>query len=94
MTKSILALLFPVMLLSVDAAAQQPRDNQRRVSSGTATITGVVMSAESQPRPLRRVRVRISGTELEISQSTITTDDGRFAFDSLPAGRYTVSAVR
>ncbi len=50
----------------VDAAAQQPRDNQRRAASGTSTITGVVMSAEAQARPLRRARVTISGSELEV----------------------------
>ena len=81
-------------LVTVDPAAQQPRDNQRRAVSGTSTIAGVVMSAEAQARPVRRARVTISGSELDVSRVTITSDDGRFTFDSLPAGSFTVSASK
>ena len=94
MTGYVIAVLSSMVLLTVDLTAQQPRDNQRRALTGTAMITGVVLSAESPSRPLRRVFVRISGTELEMSRSTITTDDGRFTFDSLPSGRYTVMASK
>lgn len=83
-----------VVLLATNATAQPPRDSQRPATTGSSRITGVVLSAESQPRPLRRARVRITGSELEMSRTTITTDDGRFAFDSLPSGRYTVSASK
>ena len=89
-----LVVLCSLSLLASAAAAQAPRDYQRPAATGTSRITGVVESAESRPRPLRRARVRITGSELEISRTTITTDDGRFSFESLPAGRYTVSASK
>ncbi len=88
------ALLSAMLLCAPNVAAQQPRDNQQRAVTGTASITGVVLGAETPPRPLRRTRVTISGSELELSRTTITTDEGRFTFDSLPAGRYTVSASK
>ena len=86
--------LLALSCVTVDAAAQQPRDNQRRAVTGTSTITGVVMSADAQSHPVRRARVTISGSELELSRVTITADDGRFTFDSLPAGSFTVSASK
>lgn len=93
MKRCLLAMLAS-MLFTTDATGQQPRDNLRRAVTGTSTITGVVLSAEAQARPLRRARVMISGSELDLSRSTITTDDGRFTFDALPAGRYTVSVSK
>ena len=93
MNGAALAVLGSLLLVAAEASAQQPRDTQRP-AVGTSRISGTVMSAEPQPRPLRRVRVRISGTELEMSRTTITTDDGRFSFDTLPAGRYTLLATK
>ena len=83
-----------LLMLTVDGEAQTPRDNQRRVATGTATITGVVLAGDARARPLRRARVTISGSELEIARTAITTDEGRFTFDSLPAGSFTVLASK
>src|SRR5687767_4843396 len=94
MTRIILALSCSLLLLSTHAAAQQPRDNQRRAIAGNAVVTGLVVSADAPARPLRRVRVTISGSELDVARSTITTDEGQFSFESLPAGRYTLTAAK
>jgi len=60
----------------------------------TGRITGVVTTDEAQPRPLRRARVTLNGGGLDIGWSVITNDDGTFAFDRLPAGRYGVAALK
>jgi hypothetical protein len=85
-----LALVAPL----VAAAQQPPRDTRRVASGGTASIGGVVVSDEASPRPLRRARVMLGGAALPIGRTAITHDDGTFAFEGLPAGRYTLSAAK
>jgi hypothetical protein len=92
---SALALAFAILLSAVCVAAQQPpRDEPRATPSVTATIAGVVVSDESSPRPLRRARVMLGGPALPLGRTLITQDDGTFAFEGLPAGRYTLSAAK
>jgi uncharacterized protein (DUF2141 family) len=83
------------LLVALLAQAQgPPRDTRPAVSTATASIAGVVTSDEPKPRPLRRARVTLNGHVLEMGRTTITDDDGAFAFESLPAGRYLLSAVK
>jgi hypothetical protein len=60
---------------------------------GTAVIAGYVV-AEGAGTPVRRARVSLSGAGLRGGRSTTTTDDGRFSFTALPAGRYTMTASK
>src|SRR5215471_11959175 len=55
--------------------------------SGTASIAGAVVDV--QRHPLRRSSVTITGP---VTRVVVTDDNGRFAFGSLPAGRYTIVA--
>jgi uncharacterized protein (DUF2141 family) len=80
-------------LASGSVDAQQPRDTADAVR-GTAAIEGVVVSQGMPATPLRRAVVTVSGGSLPRSRSTITDDRGEFVFDSLPEGRYTVTAVK
>jgi hypothetical protein len=75
---------------------QQPRDARVPVAAtaGTATIAGRVVTDDAQPKPLRRARVTLNGSQLQIGRTAITGDDGAFMFDRLPAGRYTVGAIK
>jgi hypothetical protein len=74
---------------------QAPARDARPASSvGTATIAGVVVSADSQPLPLRRARVTINGSTLVPGRTAITADDGSFAFTGLRAGRYVLTAAK
>jgi hypothetical protein len=83
------------LLLSTLVSPQQtPRDAAGAPATGSARISGVVVSGERTPQPLRRVIVTLSGSALQVSRSTITNDDGRFTFGDLPAGRFTVTAAR
>jgi uncharacterized protein (DUF2141 family) len=50
--------------------------------------------AESSGIPVRRARVTLSAPELRGGRSTITDDSGRFSFQSLPAGRFTMTASK
>ena len=45
-------------------------------------------------QPARRARVNISAAEIRGGRSATTDDEGRFAFQGLPAGRFTVSASK
>lgn len=75
-------------------AQQPPRDAPRDARTGTALISGVVLSDDAQPRRLRRARVTLGGAELPGPRTAITNDDGAFSFERLPAGRYTVHAAK
>ena len=81
-----------VLLLILWGHAQQPPRDTRPAAAAPGRISGVVVSDDAQPRPLRRVRVNLSDGGLDMPLATITGDDGAFAFDGLPAGRFTISA--
>ena len=73
--------------------AQPQRDAQATVTVGTGVISGVVTTAGTGT-PVRRARVTLSGTELRGGRSTLTNDEGVFAFSALPAGRFTLTASK
>jgi hypothetical protein len=79
------------------AAGQQPARDVTAPPAATvptASVSGIVTSAEPNPQPIRRVVVTISGTELAAARAAITDDNGRFSIDGLPAGRFTLSAKK
>lgn len=83
------------MLVAVSVGVwQQPRDGARPVATGSARLSGIVVTDGRSPQPVRRAIVTITGSALGVSRSTITDDSGRFSFDALPAGRLTVTAAR
>ena len=68
-----------------DAAAPQPTP----VASGE--ISGRVVTADSNPQPMRRAVVTLTG-DIPNPRSVLTEDDGRFVFSRLPAGTFSVTA--
>lgn len=92
MRVGLLSLLVVASMLAADA--QQPRDVVRARPTGSGAIHGTVMSRDAEPLPLRRARVTIDGVDVDYAATTITADDGTFAFDGLPAGSYTVRAAK
>ena len=73
----------------------QVRDSLATPTTGTASISGVVMSDASPSRPVRRVIVTLgSGGALKVPLAAITDDNGAFAFTNLPAGTYTLVGSR
>jgi uncharacterized protein (DUF2141 family) len=81
--------------LGVSPIAQQARDaaGLRPGLSGTATITGRVVTADTG-QPLRRVQLVLVQADTTSSGGRLasTNDVGQFAFGGLPAGRYTLTA--
>ena len=66
----------------------------RTPAPGTASISGIVLTDDTEARPLRRVRVFLNSPDDEVARTTISDDAGRFAFDGLRAGRYTVGGTK
>jgi protocatechuate 3,4-dioxygenase beta subunit len=79
--------------MTASVIAQGARDSAAP-QSDTASISGVVMTAGPAPTPVRKVVLILSGTGLSFSRSVLSDDDGRFAVGSLPAGTYTLAAVK
>ena len=73
--------------------ASQQRDTPLTPATGSAAVSGQVLTDEATPRPVRRAIVTISG-DLPAARSAITDDDGRFAFRNLPAGRFTINVTK
>jgi carboxypeptidase family protein len=82
-------------LLVLFALAQGPqRDVRTAPAAATGTIKGVVTTADAQARPLRRVRVTLSGPSLQLPRAVVTGDEGTFVFERVPLGRYTVTGSK
>jgi carboxypeptidase family protein len=84
-----------LVLLLAQASPQPPaRELPRKPAPGTASISGIVLTDDTDARPLRRVRVFLNSSDDEVARTTISDDAGRFAFDGLRAGRYTVGGTK
>jgi hypothetical protein len=73
-----------VMLLAAFAQPAPP---------ATGTLTGVVLTDSATPVPVRRATVRLSGTG-GTARLVGTDDQGKFVFEGLPAGSFTLSAAK
>jgi hypothetical protein len=69
-----------------------PRDNAQ-TATGTAKITGRVVSAETGT-PIRRAQIRVQSVEARFNRVVTTDGDGRYELLNLPAGRYRLSVSR
>lgn len=88
------------LLVAVPLAAQvvhsvdhQQRDGQA-TPTGTAVVSGVVVSDEATPQPIRRAQVTLTGSDQPVFKTTFTDATGRFAVTDLPAGRYSLAATK
>lgn len=69
-----------------------PRDT-RPASTGTARIRGRVLAADSGA-PLRRAQVRLTSQDIRTAKNATTDTEGRFEFNDLAAGRYTLTVSK
>ncbi len=84
MTMRIAVLLCAVVLGDVPMHAQ----------SATASLAGVVLTDEDPARPVSRAVVTLTGAELRAARGAITDDNGRFAIEGLPGGRFTLKVEK
>ncbi len=78
-------------LVNPSSQTQPARD--RPVSIATAVISGRVIAADTGV-PLRRARLLLAGSALQETRTIDTDAEGRYEFDGLPPGRYSLSASR
>ena len=84
------------LAISVPLFASSQQTLPREVPSpvvGSATIGGVVVSAEDPTKPVRHAIIRLSGRG-ELNRGAVTDDEGRFAISFVPAGAYMLSASK
>lgn len=79
-----------IAVFSIGAFGQQGS----QLPVGTGVLTGVVVTDDETPVPVRRATVRIMDRETVSPRLAGTDDNGRFTFTDLPPGRYTVSAMK
>src|SRR5262245_30119040 len=69
------------------------RDDGSDGAVGSGEISGVVVVLGSGS-PVRRAQVTLSGQELRGNRTALTDDQGRFAFQVLPSGRFMLTASK
>lgn len=62
--------------------------------TGTATISGVVMTEGDRPEPVRYASVAVSEGLMSIPLIAVSDAQGRFVFTGLPAGSYLLAATK
>jgi hypothetical protein len=72
---------------------QPARDGSSVPAVGTGGISGAVILGGTGS-PVRRARVTLSGAELRGTRNVTTDEYGRFVFQMLPAGRFTMTASK
>ena len=92
---SVTLLLAVVVAVSVASSQQSgARDVPTAPAAGTAVVSGVVLTAEARPTPVRRARVALTSEGGAVSLFATTDDTGRFSIGSVPKGRYTLEASK
>src|SRR5204862_4528863 len=88
-------MVFAIFLCLSGGTGAQQRDNVGAASpTGTARISGIVVTDDNGPKPVRRSIVSLSGGGLPLGRSAITDDAGQLEFAELPPGRFAISATR
>jgi hypothetical protein len=88
------------MLLTLAAFSIGAQQAQRDASpvtparNATASVSGLVTLGDDARTPVRRAVVTMLASDGVETRSTVSDDDGRFTIGGLPAGRYTLQAVK
>jgi hypothetical protein len=75
-------------------AAQTPARDAAVVPTGTASITGTVVSDGADARPVRIATVSLIGPGTRGRLIASSDENGQFAFRNLPPGRFSISVER
>lgn len=88
------SLAVAVMAAAAFASSQQTRQTPLPPPTGSASLSGTLVTDEAAPVPIRRAHVTLNSSSPSVGRTTITDDSGRFAFTSLPAASYMLSAAK
>jgi hypothetical protein len=84
-----------VLLVLAVALGQLPaRDAPGQPRTGTAVLSGTVVTNDADPQPIRRARITLNGDIPAEGQVATSDDNGRFVFRGVPAGRVTLQSVK
>ena len=61
--------------------------------ASTAVVSGVLVAADNG-QPVRKAEVRLASASPRMTRTATSDGDGRFVFDAVPPGEYTLSASR
>jgi protocatechuate 3,4-dioxygenase beta subunit len=78
----------------IEMVHTQVRDGAALAPAGTALITGTIVTDDATPQPVRHAIVTLNSQDRVVGRTAISDDQGRFAFLSLPQGRYSLSAQK
>lgn len=92
--RMVVALSLALCAGSNEAARAQVRDGVPVAPSGTASISGTVVTGDVTPQPVRRAVVTLNSQDRVVGRTAISDDAGRFVFANLPQGRYSLSAEK
>lgn len=87
-------ILAAFVCIAVASVGAQRDATPRNVPAGKAILSGQTLTTDDPPRPLRRVLVTLSGAEILGDRQVMSDDEGRFVFEGLAAGRYTLTAEK
>src|SRR5689334_15984112 len=85
--------LIPLVSIAAAAAQNAPRD-ARLMQNPTAVISGIVLTDDADPKPVRHARVVLTGGESTGDLTAIADGAGRFVFEGLRPGRFSVTASK
>lgn len=93
--RATLSISFAICAVMTIAGGAQQRSQMPPMppSTGTAQLSGTVMTDEANPRPLRRAVVTLTMASMPIGRSTTTDEAGHFVFTQLAAGNYSAPRV-
>jgi hypothetical protein len=87
-----LAWIRALLVLAIAFGQLPARDVPGQPRTGTAVLSGTVVTNDADAQPVRRARVTLNG-DIQIEGQVATSDDsGRFVFRGIPAGRYLLQA--
>ena len=89
-------LCLAAVLVGAQTPVQRPRDPaaaQAQPPAGKGLIAGTLVALDSG-RPVRQGRVTLSGGDTRVTRFAVTDDSGRFSFDDLPSGAFSLSASK
>jgi hypothetical protein len=89
----------PAVLMVVVALFQQAPVRDRVaapvvVVTGTATVSGVVLTGGDSPQPVRHATVALATGVISLPHMVVTDAEGRFTFRDLAGGSYRIAAQK